>query len=160
MMQRPGYGPRQAKLAFLVGNFKTVTRILPNPYLPDGAKGTGTSGAAWTLDSMFVVLDEENTSPLMGKYKTHGLLGYDMNSDNYQFSMFSSFGDHPVFSGNFSGDTLVLAGKIPTPEGPVEQKILLYKKGKAVAVTILSDMGSGEEPIMEATYTPVAKKKK
>ncbi len=65
--QRPGPGPEQAKLAFLVGTFTTETRVMPSPMSPNGGAGKGTSMVTWGLDSMFLMIDEQSVNQIFGK---------------------------------------------------------------------------------------------
>jgi hypothetical protein len=154
MMPRPEFGRQRERLAFLIGTFNTDTHLLPNPYLPDGARGTGSAVITWTLDSMFVQLDERSSNTLLGNYRGFGMLGYDANTGNYRLSMFNNFGDSPTYEGSFTGDTLELRGRIGFPGGTFDQKVLLFRSAKGMRLTVLSDAGHGYEPTIEQSYTP------
>jgi hypothetical protein len=153
-MKRPKPGPERARLSFLVGNFTTETRILPSPMLKKGATGTGTSVIAWELDSMFLTVDEQSINPVLGNYKGHGMLGYDLQEKQYVLSMFNNFGDHPQYRGSFVGDTLLLATKVPMPGRSFEQKLEWFRDGTVVRLRILNDFGQGLRPVIDQTSTP------
>jgi Protein of unknown function (DUF1579) len=158
-MPQMTFGPDQAKLSFLEGNFKTETHLLPNQMMPDGSTGTGTMSLAWGVDSLFLIMNTESSSSVLGSYKALGVLGYDPNAGNYILSMFNNFADHPTYTGNFSGDTLVLEGKQPFRGGSFDQKIMWYKEGDHVHLRILNDMGDGMTPVIDETETPVTESK-
>jgi len=151
--KRPPPGPERERLSFLVGSFRTETRVLPGPMTQKEAVGTGTSVIRWGLDSMFLVIDEESTNPLLGNYKGLGLLGYDAAGKRYVLSMYNNFGDHPEYRGDFAGDTLVLAAKVPFPGGSFDQKLLWYRDGGKVLLRVLNDTGHGFVPVVEETAT-------
>ena len=156
VMQKPASGGERVKLGFLVGSFKTETRIPPLPSLPKGATGKGTSVVAWALDSMFLVIDDQSFNSLLGNYKGHGLLGFDHQSKEYVLSMFNNFGDRPSYSGNFVGDTLVLEAKVPYLGGTFDQKLLWNKDGQTVRLRVLNNLGKGYQLSLEQTSTPDA----
>ncbi len=144
----------RAKLGFLAGTFTTETVMPSSPAAPKGATGKGTSVITWALDSMFLIINDESVNSLFGKYKGHGVLGYDVQEHQFVLSMFNNFGDRPSYKGNFVGDTLVLATKVPLPGHPFDQKLLWYKEGDAVKLKILNDMGNGFTPSLEQTSIP------
>jgi hypothetical protein len=114
----------RARLGFLVGSFVTETSMPPGPMAPKGASGTGTSVITRGLDSAFLLIDEQSVNSLFGAYKGHGVLGYDVHTNQYSLSMFNNFGDHPIYTGSFAGDTLVLLTKVPMPGRSFDQKVL------------------------------------
>ncbi len=148
----------RSKVEFLVGSFTTVTNIPPSSSLPKGATGKGTSVISWTLDSMFLSIENENNNSLLGHYKGHGMLGYDAQMHQYVLSMFNNFGDHPTYHGNFEGDTLVLQTKVEAPKHPFDQKLLWYKDGAVVRLKVLNDFGKGFILALEETGTPSRKR--
>ena len=149
---------QRARLEFLVGTFATVTNIPPKPTMPKGATENGTSVITWTLDSMFLSIEDQNS--LFGHYKARGMLGFDSQTDEFVLSMFNNFGDHPAYHGNFVGDTLVLQTKVQSPRGTFEQQLRWYKEGKAVTLRVLNDLGKGFLLALEQTATPVSQKTK
>jgi hypothetical protein len=154
IMQKPAPTVERAKLGFLVGTFKTETRIPPMPSLPKGATGKGTSVVAWALDSMFLLIQDQSFNSLLGNYKGHGLLGFDPQSREFVLSMFNNFGDRPSYSGNFVGDTLVLEAKVPYPGGTFDQKLLWNKDGQTVRLRVLNNLGKGYQLNLEQTSIP------
>lgn len=148
----------RAKLQFLAGSFTTATMMPPGPSIPKGASGKGASVIAWTLDSMFLSIDEQSTNSLFGRYQGHGMLGFDAPTHQYVLSMFNNFGDHPSYKGSFVGDTLVLLTKVPMPPRPFDQKVVWYKEGDGVKMRVLNDMGKGFALVLEQTATPAEKK--
>lgn len=152
-LRRPSAEPERAKLSFLVGSFRTETRILPGPMTQKEALGTGTSLIRWGLDSMFLVIDEKSTNPLLGDYKGLGLLGYDAAEKRYLLSMYNNFGDHPEYRGDFDGDTLVLTTRVPNPGAPFDQKLQWYRDSTKVLLRVLNDVGHGFVPVVEETAT-------
>ena len=155
-MQMPRFGPDQAKLSFLAGSFKTETHLLPNPMMPDGSVGTGWSNLVWGVDSLFLIMNTESDNTALGNYKAHGVLGFDMNQGKYILSMFNNFEDHPVYAGTFSGDTLVLSGKVQYPGGSFDQEIRWYKDGNNVRLLIFNDMGQGKTPVIDEKEVRIA----
>jgi hypothetical protein len=139
----------RSQVAFLAGRFTTETTIPAGPMAPKGDTGKGSALHAWGLDSMWLVIDEESMSPLMGHYKGHGALGFDATTREYVLSMFNNFGDHPSYKGTFSGDTLVMSTRIPMPKRPFDQKLLWYKDGETVRLRIMNDMGKGYVTALE-----------
>ena len=158
--QSPVSGSERARVEFLAGHFSTVTLIPPSPSMPKGATGKGTSVISWVLDSTFLSIEEQSVNSLFGKYKGHGMLGYDSQTHEFVLSMFNNFGDHPIYHGNFVGDTLVLQTKVPSPRGTFDQKLLWYKEGELVKLKVLNDMGKGSDLVLEQTATPVPQKMK
>ena len=153
-MKRADPGPERARLSFLVGNFTTVTQVLPGPMMKKGATGTGTSVISWGLDSMFLSLDEQSINPMLGNYKGHGMLGYDPQLKQYVLSMFNNFGDHPQYRGSFVGDTLVLTTTVPMPGRSFDQKLHWFRDGNLVRLRISNDFGQGLSPVIDQTSTP------
>ena len=66
--------------------------------MPDGAEGAGTSSAVWGLDSMFLMIGDENSTAVLGNYKGRGMLGYDPNKNKYVLSMFNNFGGEDMLA--------------------------------------------------------------
>ncbi len=158
MAQKPDSA--RARLAFLVGSYTTETTMPKGPGAPDGAIGKGTSAITWALDSMFLVIEEESLNSLFGKYYGHGMLGYDQPGHEYVLSMFNNFGDHPVYTGEFSGDTLVLRTKVTMPAHPFYQKLLWYKDGESIKLRVLNDSGKGFTIVSEQRSIPLTMGKK
>ncbi len=148
----------RAKLQFLVGSFVTETTMPPTPSAPGGATGKGTSTIRWTLDSMFLSIDEQSTNTLFGRYQGRGMLGFDAPTHQYVLSMFNNFGDHPSYRGSFNGDTLVLLTTVPMPGRSFDQKVVWYEDGDGVRMRVLNDMGKGFASVLEQRATRVAKK--
>jgi hypothetical protein len=157
---KPGFGSERARVEFLVGTFATATYIPPNPSMPRSDTGKGTSIITWTLDSMFISIEDQSFNSLFGHYKAHGILGFDSQTHQFVLSMFNNFGDHPTYHGNFVGDTLVLQAKVPAPRGSFDQKLLWYKNGEVVTLQVLNDFGKGFLLALEQTATPVSEKTK
>jgi hypothetical protein len=158
--KKPALGTEQARIEFLVGTFATATYIPPMPSMPKGATGKGTSVITRALDSKFLSIEEQSFNSLFGQYKGHGMLGFDSQTHEFVLSMFNNFGDHPTYHGNFVGDTLILETKVPSPRGTFDQKLLWYKDGRLVKLTVLNDMGKGPALVLEQTATPVSQKLK
>ena len=154
--QKPTMVTERAKVAFLVGTYTTRTTMPAGPSMPNGATGTGMSVITWALDSMFLSLQEEGDNSLLGRYKGHGMLGFDKPTGQFVLAMFNNAGDRPVYRGNFSGDTLVLQTRVPAPKGGFDQKILWYKQGDAVKLDVLNDSGKGFHTVLEQTAIPAA----
>jgi hypothetical protein len=146
----------RSKLGFLVGSFMTETTMPAGPMVPKGGSGTGMTTMSWALDSMFIFLDDNTTSEILGPYKAHGVLGYEPMSKQFVLSMFNNSGDRPTYRGDFNGDTLVLSTTVPMPKHPFEQKILWYKEGDGVRLQIFLDAGKGYSLILDqkAMRTP------
>ena len=152
---QPTPNTERARLKFLAGSYTTETKIPASPMAPKGATGKGTSVMSWTLDSMFLLIEEQSMNSLFGQYKGHGLLGYDAPTGQFVLSMFNNFGDHPFYKGNFVGDTLILITKVPMPGRPFDQKLVWYKDGEALKLRVMNDAGKGFVTSIEQTATPV-----
>ncbi len=150
----PLQGPERAKLAFLIGTYTTETHMMSGRMGGKGAAGKGTSVLAWGVDSMFVILDDQSVNQLLGNYKAHGILGYDMHDSEYVLSMFNNFGDTPQYRGTFKGDTLVLLSRVNFPGGSFDQKLLWYKDGSSIQLKIFNDMGKGFVQVIDQKSTP------
>jgi hypothetical protein len=155
LLQKPSVVTERPKLKFLVGNYTTETSIPAGPSLPKGAMGKGTSVITWALDSMFLLIEEQSINSLFGKYKGHGLLGFDSPTNQFVLSMFNNFGDHPSYKGNFVGDTLVLETKVPLPGRSFDQKLVWYKVGESIKLRVLNDYGKGFVLVLDQTAIPV-----
>ena len=153
-------GVERAKAAFLVGSFATTITFAPNPAMPKGVTGTGTSVIAYTLDSLFLSIEDQSVNDLFGHYKAHGMLGFDAQQRQFVLSMFNNFGDHPTYHGNFVGDTLVLQTKVEAPRGSFDQQLRWYKEGETVRLRVLNDFGKGFLPVLDQTATPASPKTK
>jgi len=151
---KPGPGPERAKLAFLVGKFVTETHLKPNPMSDKESVGRGTSNISYGVDSMFLFLDDESLNPLLGHYKAHGVLGYDIHDGKYILTMFNNFGDTPQYKGSMIGDTLVLTTKVEFPKGAFDQKLVWYSEGKTNRLKIYNDMGRGYAMVIDQIFTP------
>ncbi len=160
LAQKPATDTVRTKLGFLVGSFATDTKIPPNNQIPDGGTGKGTSVITWALDSMFLAIDQQGSNTVFGEYKGRGMLGYDQQANQYVLSMFNNWGDRLTYSGNFAGDTLVLATKVPMQGMSFDQKLLWYKEGDGVILKALNDMGKGYELALEEKSTRVRGKGK
>ena len=158
MMQRPGPGPERMKLAFLTGSFTTETHMPPGPMNPEEVVGHGTSTLAYGVDSMFILLDDQSDNPVLGKYKAHGVLGYNAMDGTYMLSMYNNFGDAPQYKGSFSGDTLVLTATIKYPQGSFDQKLDWYREGITVRLKVYNDMGQGPTLVVDQIDKPVSGK--
>jgi hypothetical protein len=159
-MPKPAFGPELAKLSLLVGEFNTEMTIQLNPMAPKGSTGKGHSKMKWALDSMYIAIEEASENPFFGNYKGMGFLTYDKTEKKYFLAMFNNFGDHPSYKGNFAGDTLVLEGEIPLPQGSFKQQVRWYPERKMVKLQVLNDIGQGFTPVIEQTYLPVEKSSK
>jgi len=156
--QKPTNDTLRTRLGFLAGTFATETKIPPNPEIPNGGTGKGTSVITWALDSMFLAIEQQGSNTLFGEYKGHGMLGYDRQASQYVLSMFNNWGDRLTYTGNFIGDTLVMTTRVPMPEMSFDQKLLWYKDGDEVKLKVLNDIGKGFEFALEETDVPVAKR--
>jgi len=156
MMQRPGPGHERAKLAFLTGTFATETHMPPSPMNPQEVVGKGTSTLRYGVDSMFILLDDQLENPVLGKYKAHGVLGYDVQHHRYTLAMFNNFGDAPHYTGVFNGDTLVLKATLEYPGGSFDQKMDWYKEGSNVRLKVYNDVGRGLTLVIDQIATPVS----
>ena len=153
--QTPPLDTARAKLEFLVGSFTTETAIPPMPGMPKGATGKGTTVITWSLDSMFLSIDEQSMNEFFGQYKGHGMLGFEAQTNQFVLSMFNNFGDHPEYHGTFVADTLVLQTKIAAQRRSFDQKILWYKEGDAVKMKVLNDSGKGYYLALEQKAVPI-----
>jgi hypothetical protein len=159
-VQKQSPATQRARVEFLAGTFATATNMPPPPSMSKGATGKGTSVISWTLDSMFLSIDEQSVNSLFGHYKGYGMLGFDAQTGQFVLSMFNNFGDHPIYHGNFIGDTLTLQTNVPAPKGTFDQKLLWYKDGDTVKMRVLNDFGKGYFPVLEQTATPVSQRTK
>ncbi len=155
--QQPGapMDTARVKLGFLTGNFATETRIPAMPSAPKGATGKGTSVITWGLDSMFLLIDEQSVNSVFGQYKGHGVLGFDGPSRQYILCMYNNFGDHPVYKGDFLGDTLVLKTTVAMPGHAFDQQLLWYKEGHSIRLKVLNDTGQGLSLVVDQIAVPV-----
>lgn len=153
--QKPTPGPERAKLSFLVGKFATETHLMPNPMADKETVGKGTSTMSYGVDSMFLLLDDQSMNPVLGNYKAHGVLGYDIRDGKYVLSMFNNFGDNPQYRGTMSGDTLTLTSKVDFPGGSFDQKLVWFKEGGKIRLKIYNDMGDGYSLAIDETATPL-----
>lgn len=144
----------RARIGFIAGTFTTVTSIPPMPSMPKGTTAEGTTVISWTLDSLFLSIEEQ--SSLFGHYKAHGMLGFDSQTHQFVLSMFNNFGDHPTYNGNFVGNTLVLQTKVAAPRGAFDQQLRWYRDGESVRIKVLNDFGKGFLPTLEQTATPAS----
>jgi hypothetical protein len=153
---KPAAENERAKLKFLVGSFATQTSIPPIPSMPKGATGKGNSLITWALDSMFVLIDEQSENTLFGRYRGHGVLGFNAQTRQFELSMFNNSGDHISYKGTFVGDTLVMETRVAMPGRPFDQRLLWYKDRDVVRLIVLNDIGKGYTTALEQTYTPAA----
>ena len=156
-MPKPKVVPELKKLSFLAGDFTTETAIPANPAMPQGARGLGWAKNNWSLDSMFLSIEENSKNSLLGNYKGQGFLTYDRQEKQYVLSMFNNFGDHPVYKGQFHDDTLVLETAVQMPGGSFTQRLYWYPDGRTVKLQILNDLGKGFMPVIDQTYIPASK---
>jgi hypothetical protein len=159
-LQKPGLVNERARVEFLVGSFTTATYIPPMRSMQKGVTGKGTSITTWALDSMFLMIEDESFNSLFGRYKAHGILGFDSQTHQFVLSIFNNFGDQPTYHGNCVGDTLVLQTKVTSPRGSFDQKLVWYKDGESVRLRVLNDYGKGFLLTLEQTATPVLQKTK
>jgi len=159
-LQKPGSVTERARVEFLAGSFATATYIPPMRSMPKGVTGKGTSTITWALDSMFLLIEDENFNSLFGLYKAHGVLGFDSHTHQFVLSMFNNYGDHPTYQGNFVGDTLVLQTNVKAPRGSFDQKLVWYKDGETVKFKVLNDFGKGFLLTLEQTATPTLQRTK
>lgn len=153
-MTKPQFGPKQQKLSFLLGNFKTESKMTMGP---NSSTGTGYQTAHFGLDSLFVFISARETTSTMGSYRSFGVLGYNSRASQYELSMFNNFGFQTQYKGDFSGDTLVMSASIETPNGTFKQRMKWFKEGKNLRYLIYGDFGGGGyQLIVDQTGTPVA----
>ncbi len=159
MMQKPKFSPELAKLNFLAGRFDLDLMTYKNP-MGEGGPGKGKSDNHWSLDSMFVIINHEDDSPL-GHYLGHGILGYDIMRGKYKLWWFTNWGEATDYEGNFVGDTLNLATTMNMPDGSsFSLKLMYHPEGKKVKFRIFADEGKGYNLLMDATYNPTKGGKK
>jgi len=145
------FATERGGVAFLVGTYSTSTTM---PSLSAGGKGS--SVIAWTLDSMFLSIEEESLNPVFGRYKGHGLLGFDAPTQQFVLSMFNNTGDHPTYHGTMTGDTLVVSTRIPSPRDTFDQKLLWYNDRGTVRLQVLNDGGRGFRLVLDQAYMRAA----
>jgi len=150
---KPKFGPELAKLSFLAGNFSTENMAHPSPMGP-GGPGKGRNMNRWDLDSLFLVFNYEGEMSGMGSYKGKGLFTYDGRDGKYKCWWFDNFGSSNLYQGNFEGDTLLLDGEIPLPQGTLKEKIMWHPEGKKFKFRLFQDWGQGFNLSMEETATP------
>jgi hypothetical protein len=155
-IRRPGPGPERTKLSFLTGSFTTDTHMPPGPMNPEEVVAKGSSTLWFGVDSMFVLLDEQSDNPVLGKYKAHGVLGYNPRDMQYMLSMYNNFGDAPQYRGSFNGDTLVLKSKVQFPGGSFDQLLHWYKEGYSTHLKVYNDMGKGLMLVVDQIYVSTA----
>jgi len=148
-MSKPGPGSERARLAFLVGEFTTATRVMSGRPGGKEALGTGTSSVRWGLDSMFLFIDEQSKNSMLGQYKGFGVLGFNHASSQYTLAMYNNFGDSPEYHGAFSGDTLVMATRVPFPGGSFDQKLFWFPEAGTVHLKVFNDMGKGPVQVVD-----------
>jgi len=159
MMQKPKFSPELAKLNFLVGKFDLDVMMYKNP-MGEGGPGKGKSNNYWGLDSMFLMIEHEDTSP-MGHYLGHGLLTYDMTKGKYKLWWFTNWGEASDYEGDFIGDTLNLETSMDMPDGSkFALKLMYHPEGKKVKFRIFADEGKGYNLLMDASYNPMKGGKK
>lgn len=151
--QMPKFGPELAKLSFLAGNFSTENVAHPSP-MSTGGSGKGRNMNRWELDSLFPVFNYEGEIAGLGSYKGKGMFTYDGRDGKYKCWWFDSFGSNALYQGNFIGDTLLLEGEIPLPQGTLKEKIMWHPEGKKFKFRMLQDWGQGFNLSMEETATP------
>lgn len=151
-MTRPQFGPKLEKLSFLLGSYKTESKITMGP---NSSTGSGYTTARRGLDSMFVFISSRETNSSMGSYRSFGVLGYNSTTSEYVLTMFNIFGSRSEFKGNFSGDTLSLAATINTPRGTFKQRMDWFKEGENLRLLIYGDFGQGYTLMVDETATPV-----
>ncbi|HEU4436316.1 MAG TPA: hypothetical protein VFR89_02550, partial [candidate division Zixibacteria bacterium] len=66
------------------------------------------------------------------------------------------FGDHPIYKGQFQGDTLVLETLVSMPGGSFTQRLCWYSDGKNVKLQIFNDMGKESALAIDQTYSPTS----
>ncbi len=149
----PKFGPELAKLSFLAGNFSTENVAYPSP-MSTGGSGKGRNMNRWELDSLFLVCNYEGEIAGLGRYKGKGMFTYDGRDGKYKCWWFDSFGSNTLYQGNFIGDTLLLEGETPLPQGTLKEKIMWHPEGKKFKFWMLQDWGQGFNLSMEETATP------
>ncbi len=155
MPPMPKFGPELAKLSFLAGNFRTENVAHPSP-MSKGGPGKGRNMNRWELDSLFLLFNYEGEIAGLGRYKAKGMFTYDGTDRLYKCWWFDSFGSNALYQGNFIGDTLVLEGEIPLPQGTLKEKIMWHPEGKKFKFRMQQDWGQGFNLSMEETATPNA----
>jgi hypothetical protein len=110
----------------------------------------------WELDSLFLVFNYEGEIAGMGSYKGKGMFTYDHQDNIYTLWWFDSFGGGHQYKGVFTGDTLIMEGEIPMPQGTLKEKIMWYPEGKKFKFRMVQDWGEGFKLSMEETATPSA----
>lgn len=152
-MMRPQFGPNQQKLSFLLGNYKTESKMTMGP---NSSTGTGYEAAHFGLDSLFVFISARETTSAMGSFESFGVLGYNPRTSQYELSLFNNFGFQTQCKGDFSGDTLVMSASIETPNGTFKQRMKWFKEGKNLRYLIYGDFGGqGYRLMVDQTGTPV-----
>ncbi len=95
---------------------------------------------------------------MLGRYKGHGVLGFNARTNQFELSMVNSFGDDPSYKGGFVGDTLVLVTTVPMPGRPFDQKLVWFKAGDTLILRVLNDAGKGFILALEQTAVPVSRR--
>ncbi|HXF49242.1 MAG TPA: DUF1579 family protein [Verrucomicrobiae bacterium] len=150
---KPKFGPELARLSFLVGNFSSENMAHPSP-MGNGGPGKGRNINRWDLDSIFLMFNYEGELAGMGGYKGKGMLTYDGRDGQYKCWWFDNFGSSNLYQGTFAGDTLLLEGEIPLPQGTLKEKIMWHPEGKKFKFRLFQDWGQGFNLAMEETATP------
>lgn len=150
---KPKFGPELARLSFLAGNFSSESMAHPSP-MGNGGPGKGRNVNGWDLDSLFLVFNYEGELAGLGGYKGKGMLTHDGRDGRYKCWWFDNFGSSNLYQGGFAGDTLVLEGEIPLPQGVLKEKIMWHPEGKKFKFRLFQDWGQGFNLSMEETATP------
>ncbi|MBI4547621.1 MAG: DUF1579 family protein [Ignavibacteriae bacterium] len=152
-MRKPTFNPELARLSFLAGEFATEGKIHETPMMKGGST-QGKSKGYWSLDSLYLMIDEENEMGAMGMFRGHSILTYDAREKKYRMWHYNNFGDTPYYEGDFTGDTLSMITEINSPEGSFKQKISWYLEGKKIYFQVMNYMEGGYTPVFEETATP------
>ncbi len=108
---------REAKLDFLVGEWRNSGELKPGPFGP-GGQIAGTTDYGWEMESNWLMYSSRLSLPGLGAYEVRGGVRFNRKAGRYEAFAVNSLGALLVYEGNWQDEsTLVFVSLYPDPAG-------------------------------------------
>lgn len=107
MTEQGARSPEEARLDFLLGDWRSSDRLHPGRHGPGGTS-RGTASFAWRVGGRWLEYDFRTTLPGLGVYEVHGGVAHNPQSGAYRAYSVNSMGNLLLYDGEWENeDTLV-----------------------------------------------------
>jgi len=151
-MDMPSPTPGHARFSKLAGNWKGEEKMHPSQWDPKGGIAVGKMNSRIDLSGFAMISDYVQERDGQTTFAGHSVTTYEPKEDLYTMHWFDCMGSPPeVFTGKFSGDTLVVGHGGPGMHARMTYD--LSDPAKMVSKMEMSQDGREWKTLFDGTYT-------